>query len=621
MSDLIQSINVGDIIAERYEVKEVMGRSELGLTCLVQSPRTHENFLVKQLSFPCDEAKTEEINQFIAPLRRIEHRSISSLKDFVVENGVGYVVMEYIDGETLESHLASRRERGQILGLKAAYSFLANLCIGLDLVHQAGYAYGCINPHTIFVTKQGRIRIANYACAAIAERYLPDAQRNTYFGGPFAAPEVKAARFQAKPPSDVYSLGLLFAELLSTTSLSEYTGSNETFVASIPGVTTSVKELLFQAIQTEMGERFKTAQAFKDTLKRAIDAPGDSDLSSIVVGVNDLRALSVSADMPVIDPAMVRKPDLFDTDSEKTPSRNIKPEVWIFQKDGMDYGPFDHDALIQKFYDEVITESTSVFNTSTKARQNLGSIPEFEKEVIDYLPLREKNRAQRLAEQKKKEKRIKAGGFSAALIIVGAVAAVLLIPVIILALKPAPEALDFIGAFKPFEKRFEVPKVEEMSLNVDDSQAKALFDPKATEAEREAAYAKWEAEHRKKYAGMRRTKGGKAGVNGGLGEEIDTIVFTGEDGEELEPLQDWEIEEQCMSPRIYRKYNECFVNYAGGRHMNVTISFTIQQSGVVRNFSTTTSGELNDCLISALSSIKFRQFGGMTKKVKLPVSY
>ncbi len=621
MSDSIHSINVGDIIADRYEVKTILGESELGLTCLMQSPRTHENFLVKQLSFPCDEARSGEIMQLVAPLRRIEHRSLASLKEFFVDDQTGYIVMEYIDGESLEAHLAARRERGQILGLKAAFSFLANLCIGLELVHQAGYAYGCINPQTIFVTKQGRIRIANYVCAAIADKYLSDEQRNTYFGSLFSAPEVKNARFQARPASDVYSLALLFAELLSSTSLNDYSGSAESFVSAVPGITTAIKEALCKAINTEMTSRYPTAQAFKDILKRAVDAPGDSDLSSIVFGVNDLRALSVSVDMPIVDPNASRKPDLFDNDSEKTPSRNIKPEVWIFQKDGMDYGPFDHDALIKKFYDEVIVESTSIFNTSTKQRQNLGSIPEFADEVREYLPLREKNRALRLAEQKRKENRIKAGGFSVAFIIIALVAAALLVPVIILALKPSPEPLDFANAFKPFEKRFEVPKVEEMSLNIDDSQAKALFDPNATEAEREAAYAKWEAEHRKKYAGFKRPKGVKAQGAGMLGEEIDTIVFTGEDGEELEPLEDWEIEEQCMNPRVYRKYNDCFVKYAGGRHMNVTISFTIQQSGVVRNFSTTASGELNECLISALSSIKFRQFGGMTKKVKLPVSY
>ena len=618
----IQKLSIGDMIADRLEVKTVLDKNELGVTCVMQSPKTHETFFVEQLSFACDSARTAEISKLIDPIRKINHRTIASVKDFFVDGETGYLVTDFIDGETLQAHLAMRREEGKLLGLKTAYSFLANICIGLELVHQAGFAYGCINPYTIFVTKQGRIRVANYSWAAIAEKFLSDSDREAYFCGPFAAPEVKAGRNQAKPCSDVYSLALLFAELLSPNSLASYGGTHETFIASIPGVTTNIKESLFQAISEDPSERFHTVQAFKDSLKRAVDAPGDNDLSSIVIGVNDLRALGASCDMPVVDPSMARKPDLFDSDSGRTSSKSINNEVWIFQKDGMDFGPFDHDALIKKFYDEVITESTSVFNTSTKMRQNLGSIEEFAKEVTDYIPIRDANRAQRLAEQKRIEKRIKAGGSAAALAIIGGIAAVLLIPVIVLALKPAPEPLNFADAFKPFEKRFEVPKVEEFSLNMDDSQAKALFDPKATEAEREAAFAKWEAEHRKKFAGRRKGKPGAAGAGGVLGEEIETIVFTGEDGAELEPLEDWEIEEQCMSPRIYRKYNDCFVKYAGGRHMNVKIKFTIQQSGVVRNFSADSSiGELNECLISALSSIKFRQFGGMTKKVTLPVSY
>ena len=623
MSDLIKKIGVGDVIAERFEVTSIVDDNELGILALVNARLSGKVLLLLQLGFPVDSVREAEIRAAFGEYIVITHKSMGGLTEILLEESTCYILMDNIEGETLDAHLAKRREQGQMLGLKAAYSFIAHICQGIDVLHQSNHFYGKLSSRHIFVPPEGRVRIVPALVNLLADKYLEDEARKSYFGSLFCAPEVREEREKGSQAADVYSLSLLFAELLSSESLNDFTGSPEAFIAKLPNVSTNVKETLFQAAKMDAEDRFQSVQSFKDTLKRGVDAPSDSDLSSIVVGVNDLRSLNAGSSQSMNSAPVAKKPDLFEAGSmSRSLARMINPEVWIFQKDGMDFGPFDHAGLIQKFYDDVITESTGVYNISTKKRQNLGSIEEFQKEITEYLPIREHNRAQRQAEQRKKDFQKKAGIGGVIVAVSVAVLAALLVPVLILALMPKPEALDLTGAFPAFEKRFEVPKSEEFSLNMDDSQAKALFDPKASEAEIEAALAAWEAEHRKKYAGKRRPKRGMGGGAGGAGDEIDTIVFTGEDGEELEPLENWEIEEQCMSPRIVRRQAECFQKYAGGRRFEVTINFTIQQSGTVRNFSTTApNGDLNDCLISTLSSIKFRQFGGTTKKVKLPVGY
>ena len=617
MSDF-QILNDGQLIASHLEVLEFHGENALGASYLVRDISNHKKFLAKQLSFNCDENVANEIRSHIATLRGIEHKCIAGFEDFILEDKTGYLLLEYIEGELLDSHLKMRRERGQILGLKAAYSFLAHLSVGLNVIHQAGYAYGCLSPHMIIVTREGRIRIANFICSFLAENYLSDGLRNRYFDTPFTAPEVRRTRHGANPTSDIYSLSLLFTELLSAVSLDEFGGSAESFIARLPGVSANVKEALIKGAKSDPSERFQSALTFKDTLKTAVDAPSDDDLSSILMGVNDLRALNASGDLPAVDPThqSVRKPDLFDSGTRTSARAPINTQVWIYQKDGMDYGPFDHEGLIKKFYDEVITESTSVFNTSTKKRQNLGTIPEFQKEVEEYLPLRAKNHEIRMQAEKKKKNTKIAAGTGVAFVIVGVVAAFFIGTIIYFNSLEPPKALAWDVALPVFDKKFELPKTEEFTLNVDESQAKALFDPDASEAEIEAALRAWEAEHRKKFAGKRRPVGAKKGLPG---EEIETLVFTGEDGQELEPLLDWEIEEQCMSPRMMRKVQECYRTSAGGRHVSMKVNFTINQNGTLRNLSTTTSGPLNDCIISAFSSLKFRPYGGTAKKVSIPI--
>lgn len=616
-----QSYRVGDLIADRLEIEAIMAQTALGTLALVKDSACGEQRLVYFLAVECDEGRADEIRQIAARVRPLRHKSIAELKDFEIIGGTPCVIMEPVQGETLSEHLAERRSRGQILGLKVAYSFLAHICLGLDILHQQGFYWGTLSAQSIFVTNQGRIRVCNYLCARIAEDYLEGEAKTRYLASPFIAPEIREGAAPCAQ-SDIYSLAVLMAELLSGMAIADFNeGTVESFIARIPGVSSSVRDALIRGAQDDPSARFSSLAEFKDTLKVAVDAPADNDLSSIVVGVSDLRALMTSGELPVIDPhaPMPRKPDLFDKCSSGARPRALRQDVWIFSRDGVDYGPFDHAGIMKRFRDDEINESTGMFNTQTKKRQNLGSIEEFKQEIQDYLPTRDAMRAQKAAQIQKQQRRAKTLGFGTVVIILGAVAAVILIPIILMALLPDPKPLNLADAFAPFDKTFEAPKIEEISLNMDAGQAKALFDPKATAEEREKALAAWEAEHRKKYAGKRKTAGGGAGNP--FGEEIDTFVFTGQDGEELSPLADWEIEEQVMNPRVYRKQSECFEKYAGGRDVSGKIDFVINQTGTTRSFSSSISGELGSCLISSLSSLKFRPFGGTVKRVSLPVSY
>lgn len=618
---MAQKKNVGDLIAGRLEIIADMGESELGITYLVKDTQSNSQLVVKQLSLECDDAHTDAVRQAVAKLRKIEHKNMSSLRDFIVEDNTGYILLTPIDGSPLQTQLDSRRENGQIFGIKVAYSFIAHIALALEVLHEAGVAYGGLQPRAIFVTKQGRVQLANAICACIAMHSLNDNDRASYLGTPFIAPDVKAG-LEPAPQDDIYSLALVFAELLSNTSLLNFQGSPQDFISRIPGVSNVIKDTLLKATNTNRADRFDSLAKFKDALKIAVDAPADSDLSSIVVGVNDLRALNPSSDFPAISQSSTenRKPDLFESGSHPAQPRCSQKKVWIYVKDGMDFGPFTHEELIKRFYDDEIDESTGIRNTHTKIKQNLGSIEEFKKEIQEFLPTRDHNRKikQNALKKKKQQKKLAAG--SGIFIVLIVIALIVIVPLAIVALSPKPDPLNFSNAFPVFAKQFTAPQIEEFSLKVDASKAKALFDPNATQAEIEAAQAAYEAENRRKHAGRKKLAANANSANP-FGDDVDSIVFNGKDGEELPTLEDWEIEEKFMSPVMYHRQRECFNKYAGGRKMDITISFVIQQSGTIRNITTTANGNLGDCLVSTVSSVKFHPFGGTVKRVKLPVGY
>lgn len=611
------ALNVGDIVAQRFTVVSVMGQSALGVTCLVDDQLRQDKCLLKALSFSVSDEQMADISAQIERMRALENRSISQVLDFVSDERGAYIVTEYVDGDPLGEHLQLRRQRGQILGHKAAYSMLAHLSSGLELLHQASVYYAALSTESIFVTKQGRVKVASPIFAYLAEQYLSDESRGLYFSSRFIAPEVRAGRGRACAQSDVYSLALLFAELLSPVSLSEFRGTLGQFIEGVDAGP-AVKQCLSVASAESAEMRYALLSAFKADLKTAVDAPADGDLSSIVLNVSDLRALTGAND-PGLPAA--RKPDLFDRaespNSQRAAREKQDSESWIYKKNNLDYGPFNHAGILERLYADDINESTPVLNVNTQKRAALGKIPEFEAEVAAYLPQREKRRAEAFAASAKKKETIKKASTVTIVAIVLIAAVVIGGLLYVISLLPDPEPLNFNAAFPPFANVFELPKMEEISLNVDEKKAKALFDPKASAEEREAAFAAWEAEHRKRFASKRKAAGGAAG---GAQDEMFVINFDGP-GADLPPLMDWEVEEQLLSPRSMRKQSECFINHAGGRSQRITVNFVITQTGTVRNATSNASGELNNCLLSIVQSLKFRAFGGSIKKVSYPMSY
>ena len=231
-----QNFRVGEVFADRFEIEAVMAETALGTLALVKDSSCGEQRLVEFLAIECDDARCDEIRHIASDVRTIQHKSIAGLKDFEVVEGVSCVEMEPVVGETLDNHLAVRRGRGQILGLKVAYSFLAHICLGLELLHKKGYFYGSLRPTSIFVTNQGRIRVANFLCAWIAEHCLASEVKTRYLNSPFVAPEVRAGG-EPTAQSDVYSLAVLMAELLSSMAIADFTeGPVEAFIPIIPGV-------------------------------------------------------------------------------------------------------------------------------------------------------------------------------------------------------------------------------------------------------------------------------------------------------------------------------------------------------------------------------------------------
>ena len=119
-----------------------------------------------------------------------------------------YIVMEYVQGAPLLSHMRAAGRVSVAIGLRC----LKQICRAMALVHSQGAVHRDLKPDNILVDRRGVVRVVDFGLAAFADRRLGFAPGS--FGTfTYMAPETLQGR--STPTSDVYSLGLLMYELFT----------------------------------------------------------------------------------------------------------------------------------------------------------------------------------------------------------------------------------------------------------------------------------------------------------------------------------------------------------------------------------------------------------------------
>ena len=139
------------------------------------------------------------------------------LRDGVLEDGRPFLVMERLEGETLEQRLA----REGRLSLEEALPILSGIADALDACHDAGIVHRDVKPGNVFLAQTGSALVPKLFDFGVAKIMTPEIARThqtragSAIGTPvYMAPEQSAGR-EVGPPSDIYALGVLAYEVLT----------------------------------------------------------------------------------------------------------------------------------------------------------------------------------------------------------------------------------------------------------------------------------------------------------------------------------------------------------------------------------------------------------------------
>ncbi|HSW11556.1 MAG TPA: serine/threonine-protein kinase [Solimonas sp.] len=201
----------------KYDIRGEIGRGACGVVYKAFDRFVQRDVAIKVALQDADfksDAETHE-RAFFAEARAagmLAHPHIVSLYDAGVEDDLSYIVMEYIDGETLQPLCRSKGARAP---LDQVIDIIFKCAKGLDYAHSKGVLHRDIKPSNIMLTREGVPKVMDFSIAENNSAGEQQDQSKGVQGSPlYMAPE-QIRREPLTPATDLYALGAVMFQLLT----------------------------------------------------------------------------------------------------------------------------------------------------------------------------------------------------------------------------------------------------------------------------------------------------------------------------------------------------------------------------------------------------------------------
>jgi serine/threonine protein kinase len=201
------------LLAGRYELLEVIGAGSMAAVWRAFDERLHRHVAVKLLSEhlsedPAFQQRFEREAQHIASL---SHPNVVSVHDFGVDGQRAFIVMEYVEGQSLQRMLGAHGA----LAVSSTAALAADTLAALDDAHRHGIVHRDVKPGNILVTTDGVAKVADFGVAkSMSDSRELTAQGSFVGTATYASPEQLSGN-SVGPASDLYSLGCVLYECLA----------------------------------------------------------------------------------------------------------------------------------------------------------------------------------------------------------------------------------------------------------------------------------------------------------------------------------------------------------------------------------------------------------------------
>lgn len=275
-------ITKGYKINDRYQIVKTIGEGGMANVYLAIDTILNREVAVKVLrgDLAEDEKFVRRFQREALSASKLTHPNIVEMYDVGEDNGMYYIVMEYIAGKTLKSLI---KKRGA-LTLPEVIDIMSQILQGVMCAHDSYIIHRDIKPQNIIILEDGRVKITDFGIAmALNSNELT--QTNSVMGSVHYLPPEQASGTGSTIKSDIYSIGILMYELL--TGKLPFKGDNAVEIAikqmkepipsvckQNPDIPQSIENIILKACAKNPKNRYNSAKEMYDDVKNSLTEEG-----------------------------------------------------------------------------------------------------------------------------------------------------------------------------------------------------------------------------------------------------------------------------------------------------------------------------------------------------------
>ncbi|MDH5671338.1 MAG: protein kinase [Myxococcales bacterium] len=321
----------GDVLGDKYLVEELLGQGGMGVVLAARNQRTNRRVAIKWLlpELMHNEAAVKRFEREARVAGSIDHPNVVNVYDVEQDGRTSYIVMEYLDGESLAEYLA----HGQPLALPQAAAIFLPILRGVAAAHAAGVVHRDLKPENVFLCRPGDgvelvPKVLDFGISKINEKDSSQqattiTQEGSLLGTiQYMAPEQLRGQ-EADYRTDVYALGVMLYRMLSAQM--PFCGNNHVDLAlniasnrpaplskHVEGVSAELDAVVSKALAQAADDRFATVERFGQALDACLGgrapqhqpALAQPSTSRPAVGAATFEATPFAAEAQVVESAL-----------------------------------------------------------------------------------------------------------------------------------------------------------------------------------------------------------------------------------------------------------------------------------------------------------------------------
>ena len=290
----------GMVFAERYKLEDFIGQGGMSLVYRAVDIRTGHSVAVKILKseYNGDKEFLERFQREAQAASLMSHHNLVNLLDVGVEGEYRYLVLEYVNGNTLKDII---RQKGR-LNYQTAIQITVRILSALQHAHDNGIIHRDIKPQNVLIHADGHVKVSDFGIARMTNAFTISKGDTVVGSVHYSSPE-QATGSVVEATSDIYSTGVVMYEML--TGRVPFVGDTPVAVAMqhvqdppppitdfAPETPPAVVAVVMKALEKNPKNRFQSAREMADALMKAKD--GKLDPASV--------ALESSGPRPAVKP-------------------------------------------------------------------------------------------------------------------------------------------------------------------------------------------------------------------------------------------------------------------------------------------------------------------------------